>query len=172
MDWATWSSELWEFFLGQARASTAVGVFGFILMIIFLWLFARAERTESSPISIPDLFIDPTTGKMTRRALGELVGLFVSTLGLFYFLASDTIGESTKLFAFMFYSLLWVARSLLGALIQTRFGGNAPMPERDEPTGELSLKMPLSGGTATVTKSSVQPTRRPLGKPTPQGAME
>lgn len=176
MDWPTFESQLWEFFLGAAKTSTVVGLLGLVLFVTFFWLLWKAQKSESR-IKFGDLFLDYKTGRMSVRYTGELVALFGSTFG-FLFVLSSEMSESIKLYAFMFWSLLWAARSLLGGLISARFGGSPSRQQSDDeddppPALQASATVRLEGAgaapkvstsTTALPASESRPARRPRGK--------
>lgn len=176
MDWPTFTSQSWELFLGMAKGTTLIATFGVFLSAMFLWLLFKAQRNHDNPIEVTDLLRDPATGQTSRRAVGELVGLFVSTFLVVAFAASE-IADSQKVLAFMFYSLLWVARSLLGAFLQMRFtaaangGDDDDAPPRAPPAGPpqvitttTAVPMPqqLRGAAAAPPRTTVKKGSRKL----------
>jgi hypothetical protein len=124
------------FLLDQAKAATFVGVLAFVLLVLFFVLFWRAQHSDS-PIDVADWFLDTGTNRVTRRALGELVFLFVSVVVAFYLLTteSDLYTGDMRIYAILFLTVLWVARSLLGPIVQviaSKFGGGAGAAAGDE----------------------------------------
>jgi hypothetical protein len=147
------------FLLDQAKAATFVGVLAFVLLVLFFVLFWRAQHSDS-PIDVADWFLDTGTNRVTRRALGELVFLFVSVVVAFYLLTteSDLYTGDMRIYAILFLTVLWVARSLLGPIVQviaSKFGGGgggaAPGDEDNPvPTTTRTRKQRTTRVTATA----------------------
>ena len=93
---------------------TLIGVLGFALLALGVFILWQANRSKNNPIDFADILID--SGRTSLRKLGELIALLASTWIIVALVVNDKLTPEY----YGLYIGAWVARTLLGQLTQAK----------------------------------------------------
>lgn len=133
-------------FLDVFTGKRAMTIFGFAMLMAFVLLLVRANRSRNSRIDLDFLFVDSSTGTITAPKFCAMGAFFASTYWLTYQLVTSELSENML----GWYLVAWSGSASV-AFVMQRFGRQPPNVMDGDPSSGSTTDTTIVKREVTVT---------------------